>query len=112
MRVCICLGTQWNGSLELMSLLNGNCARRHGATSAVQEHTIMKKDRDLNAVQSDLQGCCRRGDIDPEQQKDVEAAIEVIKRIRRKSQLSRAEAHAAIREIASKLVQAFLRKNP
>ena len=70
----------------------------------------MRKARDLNACIAELQAIHGRDDIDPEQKRDVEVAIEEIKRLKRKSHPSRAEVHQSVREVAARLIHAFVRE--
>jgi hypothetical protein len=69
----------------------------------------MKKFRDLNACIADLEAVLGRDDIKSQQKKDVEAAIEEIKRLRRKPIRTRPEVFRAVREIAERLIRAFIK---
>jgi hypothetical protein len=67
----------------------------------------MKKFKDLNACIADLEAALGRNDIKSQQKEDVGAAIEEVRRLRRKPHLTRPEAFRAVREIAARLIRAF-----
>lgn len=71
----------------------------------------MKHFKELNACIADLEAVLGRGNIESQQKKDVEAAIEEVRRIRRKPTLSRPEAFRAVREITARLIRAFFKKD-
>jgi hypothetical protein len=82
---------------------------RHGATCAGGEGSPVKQFKDLNACIAQLQALCAGSDIKPEQKKNVEAAIERLRRLRRKPDARMADVYASVREIADRLILAFLR---
>jgi len=69
----------------------------------------VKQFKDLNACIAQLQALCAGSDIKPEQKKNVEAAIERLRRLRRKPDARMADVYASVREIADRLISAFLR---
>jgi DNA repair ATPase RecN len=82
---------------------------RHGATCAGREGSPVKQFKDLNACIAQLQALCAGSDIKPEQKKNVEAAIERLRRLRRKPDAKIIDVYASVREIADRLISAFLR---
>lgn len=68
----------------------------------------MKHFRDLNACIADLEAILGRNDITSQQKRDVEAALEEVKRIRRKPALTRPESFRAVRQITARLIRAFV----
>ena len=102
------------GTLEMsrlgpMSLPFGNALQRHGATSAGREGSPVKQFKDLNACIADLSALRARSDIGPDQKKDVEAAIEQLRRLRRKPDAKTPYVYSCIREIAERLIKAFMK---
>ena len=95
--------------LGLMSLPFGNALLQHGATSAGREGRPMRQFKDLNACIGDLEALRAGSDIGPEQKRNVEAAIEQLRRLRRKPNPKPVEVYRCIREVASQLVMAFLK---
>lgn len=92
-----------------MSLPFGNALPQHGATSARGEGSPVKQFKELNACIAQLRALHAGNDIGPEQKKDVEAAIERLKRLRRKPDAKMPEAFNCIREVADRLIKAFKR---
>jgi DNA repair ATPase RecN len=82
---------------------------RHGATCAGREGSPVKQFKDLNACIAQLQALCAGSDIKPEQKKNVEAAIERLRRLRRKPDAKMIDVYSSVREIADRLISAFLR---
>ena len=97
--------------LGLMSLPFGNALQLHGAQapSAGREARPMKQFKDLNACIADLETLRAGSDIGPEQKRNVEAAIEQLRRLRRKPHPKSAEVYRCVREVASRLIMAFLK---
>jgi hypothetical protein len=102
-------GTLEMSRLGLMSLPFGNALSRHGATCAGREGSPVKQFKDLNACIAQLKALCVGSDIKPEQKKNVEVAIERLRRLRRKPDARMTEVYASVREIADRLISAFLR---
>jgi len=69
----------------------------------------MQKFKDINACIADLLAVHARSDIGPEQKKNVEAAIEQLKRLRRKPHAKTVDVYRCVREIAGRLLEAFLK---
>jgi len=69
----------------------------------------MQQFKDINACIADLQAVQARSDIGPEQKKNVEAAIEQLKRLRRKPHAKTVDVYRCVREIAGRLLEAFLK---
>jgi DNA repair ATPase RecN len=67
----------------------------------------MKKFKNLNACIADLKALCAGSDVRPEQKRHVEAAIEQLRRLRRKPRAKAVEVHRCVREVASRLIMAF-----
>lgn len=94
-----------------MSLPFGNALLQHGAPvfSAGREGRPMQKFKDINACIADLHAVHARSDIGPEQKKNVEAAIEQLKRLRRKPHAKTVDVYRCVREIAARLLKAFVK---
>jgi len=69
----------------------------------------MKGSKDLNAIMDKLLPLIARNDVEPQQKKSVEAAIEHLRRFRRKHCPTRAETFRCVREVAEELLRAFVR---
>lgn len=69
----------------------------------------MQKFKDINACIADLEAVQARSDIGPEQKKNVEAAIEQLRRLRRKPHAKTSDVFRCVREIAERLLKAFLK---
>jgi hypothetical protein len=69
----------------------------------------MKQFKELNACIADLQAVRVGSDIRPEQKKNVEAAIEQLRRLRRKPHAKTDEVYRCVREIVDRLIEAFLK---
>jgi hypothetical protein len=70
----------------------------------------MKASKDLRAITAELTALVARGDVDPEQKKHVNAALEELRRYRRKRNPTRADIFACVRSVAESLLNAFHRK--
>ncbi|MGD1103965.1 MAG: hypothetical protein ABSA59_18095 [Terriglobia bacterium] len=70
----------------------------------------MRKVNDLKAVFAQLRAEADRGDIEPRQKQLLEQAIETLKRFRRKKNPNSAETYRCVRDVAEKLLEAFLRQ--
>lgn len=71
----------------------------------------MRKQKDLNACISSLEGWQCGGSVNPEQRQSVERVVDELKRIRRKPNLNRNEQHEAIRKIVEELLRAFSKRD-
>jgi DNA repair ATPase RecN len=69
----------------------------------------MKQFKDVNACMAELQALLARSDIGPEQKKDVEAAIEHLRRLRRKPSATMPDVYRCVRNVASRLISAFVK---
>ena len=68
----------------------------------------MRKVRDLEAVFVQLRALAGRGDIGPRQKQLLEQVIETLKRLRRNKNPHKAEIFRCVRDVAEKLLEAFL----
>jgi hypothetical protein len=93
------------GSLEKRCSFAGRALTATGVTAGKEE--VMRKNRDLNACISSLEGLQRGGSVDSEQRQAVEQVVNELKRIRRKPSLERNEQNESIRVIVEQLVRAF-----
>jgi len=71
----------------------------------------MKKQKDLNACISLLEGVQGRGSVTPEKKQAVGYAIDELKRVRRKPNLQQHELHESIRKLVENLVRAFTNRD-
>ena len=78
------------------------------AQLAPERSELMKKVRDLEAVLAQLRALAARSDIEPRQKQLVEQAIETLKWFRRIKTPDKAEIFRCVREVAEKLLDAFL----
>lgn len=69
----------------------------------------MRKIKDLDACVAVLQAKQRRNDIEPQQKKDIEGAINAIKALRRLDHPSRPQMAHCVREIVDRIVKAFFK---
>jgi len=67
----------------------------------------MKQLKDVNAVIAKLQALIARDDVDSDQKKHVEGAINSLRRLRRNPHLGQAAVFACVREVAERLLDAF-----
>jgi len=67
----------------------------------------MKQFKDVNACIAELQALRARSDIEPGQKKDVETAIEHLKRLRRKPDATMIDVYRCVRGVTEGLVKAF-----
>jgi Ribbon-helix-helix protein, copG family len=67
----------------------------------------MKQIKDVNACIARLRALHSRNDTEPEQTKYIDEAIEELRRLRRKSNPSRAEFFRCVRKVAESLLRAF-----
>jgi DNA repair ATPase RecN len=70
----------------------------------------MKRVKDLNACIAQLRAVSGRNDNEPEQTKDIDEAIDLLKQLRRKKNPSRAEVARFVRRISEALLHAFMHK--
>jgi hypothetical protein len=91
-----------------MSLLSG--MRYCGTAQPTPEGgSPMKQFKDVNACIADLQALLARSDIGPEQKKDVGAAIEQLRRLRRKPNATMPDVYRCVRDVAGRLISAFVK---
>jgi hypothetical protein len=69
----------------------------------------VKQFKDLNACIADLKALQAGSDIGPDQKKDVEAAIDELRRLRRKPDAKMTDVYRCVRDIAARLIKAFLK---
>jgi len=69
----------------------------------------VKQFKDLNACIAQLRALRAGSDIRPDQVKDVDAAIEQLRRLRRKPDAKITEVYGCVREVAERLIEAFLK---
>jgi acetyl-CoA carboxylase alpha subunit len=69
----------------------------------------MKHFKDITAVFDLLESIAVRNDIEPEQKRKVEAAVELVKELRRARNLSKPAVFDYVQRIAEKLIEAFRR---
>ncbi|MBI4441769.1 MAG: hypothetical protein HY649_00180 [Acidobacteria bacterium] len=69
----------------------------------------MRKTKELNACIAELQALLAGSNIRPEQRKDVEAAIEQLKGLRRKPDVRRDKLNRCVREVVERLIRAFFK---
>jgi hypothetical protein len=67
----------------------------------------MQQFKELNACIASLKALLAGNDIRPEQRRDVEAAIEELKYLRRKRNADGPDVYACVRRVAENLVSAF-----
>jgi hypothetical protein len=70
----------------------------------------MHQNKDLRAINAELKALVARGDVDPEQKKHVEKALEELKRFGRKRDPTRADLFSCVRTVAKSLLDAFHKK--
>lgn len=68
----------------------------------------MRDGKDINVCLDKLLSLQRRNNITSEQKKYVENALQVLRKLRRKSHPKRSEIHRAVREICEALIRAFV----
>jgi hypothetical protein len=96
------------GRLGLMSPLSG---MRFRSTAQIRrkEGTPVQQFKELNACIADLKALLAGNDVRPEQRKDVEAAIEELRRLRRKRNASQPDFYGCVRRITERLIKAFFK---
>jgi len=67
----------------------------------------MKQVRDVNACIAQLRALQRKNDTKPEQTKYIDEAIEELRKLRRKSNPTKAEVFRCVRKVAENLLHAF-----
>jgi DNA repair ATPase RecN len=67
----------------------------------------MKQVRDVNACIARLRALQGRSDTEPEQTKYIDEAIEELRKLRRKSNPSKAEVFRCVRKVTDNLLRAF-----
>lgn len=70
----------------------------------------MKQNKDLRAINAELKALLARGDVDPEQKKHVEVALEELRRFHRKRSQTQADVFSCVRTVAESLLNAFHKK--
>lgn len=78
------------------------------AQLAPERSEPMRKVKDLEAVFAQLRAEAARGGIEPRQKQLLEQAIETLKRFRRIKNPTKAEIFRCVRDVAEKLLEAFL----
>ena len=103
-------GTLKMGRFGLTSFLLGmRCYGTARETCAEKEVMPVKQFKELNACIADLGAVLAGNDVRPEQRKDVEAAIEQLKNLRRTPDVRRDKIHRCVREVVERLIRAFLK---
>lgn len=69
----------------------------------------MKKVRDLEFLMAQLRALRDRNDTEPEQTKNIDDAIELVRQLRRKSNPTQPEVARFVRKIADALFRAFVK---
>ena len=69
----------------------------------------MKKVRDLEFLMAQLRALRDRNDTEPEQTKNIDDAIELVRQLRRKSNPTQPEVTRFVRKIADALFRAFVK---
>jgi hypothetical protein len=69
----------------------------------------MKRFKDLEACIARLKALQTQGDIEPEQRREIEAAITEARRLRRKRYADSCDVYACVRKITESLLNAFLK---
>lgn len=69
----------------------------------------MKRFKDLEACIALLRALQARSDVEPEQKRNVEVAINEAKRLRRKRDVDSIDVYACVRKITENLLSAFLK---
>ncbi len=82
----------------------------HRVIRAGEEEAPVKQFKELNASIAALRALLARDDIRPEQQKNVEAAIEHLKRLRRRPDAKMPDVYRCVRQVADRLISAFFLK--
>jgi hypothetical protein len=67
----------------------------------------MKKNKELNATISLLEGLIARSDVDPEQKKHVGNALVELRWLRRKPTFTQEDVSYCVRKVAEELIDAF-----
>ena len=65
--------------------------------------------KELNACIAGLSAVLAGGDVRPEQRKDVKAAIEQLKSLRRTPDVRRDKIHRCVRDVVERLIRAFVK---
>lgn len=67
----------------------------------------MKQFKDVNVVIAQLTALIARDDVDSDQERHVEGAINSLRRLKRNPHLDQADVLACVREVAERLLDAF-----
>jgi DNA repair ATPase RecN len=67
----------------------------------------MRKVKDVNACIAQLRALQSKNDTEPEQTKYIDEAIEELRKLRRKSNPSKAEVFRFVRQVTDNLLRAF-----
>jgi hypothetical protein len=94
--------------------LSGNRRSSHGnaldsTAQPAPGRSNMRKSKDLNACIAILEAVQSGNDVTPEQKQAIEEVIGEVRKIRRKQNPKRNEIHESVRNIAEKLIRAFMR---
>jgi hypothetical protein len=96
--------------LRFWSRPSGDCRYlRHGAFRVGKGVNEVKKVRDLEFLLAQLRALRDRNDTEPEQTKNIDDAIELVKQLRRKSHPTGPEVARFVRKIADALFRAFVK---
>jgi hypothetical protein len=71
---------------------------------------MMKQSKDLRVINAELSALIARGDVDPEQKKYVELALEELRRLKRKRNPTHADYVFCVRSVAENLLNAFYKR--
>jgi hypothetical protein len=82
---------------------------RHGAFRVGKGVNEVKKVRDLEFLLAQLRALRDRNDTEPEQTKNIDDAIELVRQLRRKSHPTGPEVARLVRKIADALFRAFVK---
>jgi hypothetical protein len=100
-------GTQWTGFFGRRSFLSGICIS--GTAIFADKEQVMKRIKDFNACLSSLRERRDRNGIRPEQLQNLEAAIDLLKKLRRLKNPTQPEMFKLVRQITDSLLKAFLK---
>lgn len=99
----------WNGSSRPDVAPFRECASAARRRYAEKEGTLVRQFKELNACIANLKALLAGNDVRPEQRKDVEAAIEELRRLRRKRDTSQPDVYGCVRRITERLIKAFFK---
>jgi hypothetical protein len=79
----------------------------HGTAQLAPIRRKMKKNKELNAIISQLDALVARSDVDPDQKKHVRDALDELKWLRHKTKCTQQEMFYCVRKVAESLLNAF-----